>query len=194
MPARPVALLLIVLVLPLVAGCSEPPNKEIGQAQGAIEAARAAGADRYASTEFQAAVTALAQAQDAVTQRDYRLALNYALDGRERAQEAARQAADQKAVVRSEVDRTLASVDVLLRQGKERLKAAETARIPAREVANGSTALDAAEQSVQKARAAHGGDDYLKAREILTGVETRVREATAEIDAVAASRSPRRRR
>ena len=40
-------------------------------------------------------------AQDAVAQRDYRLALNYALDSRDRAQRAAKEAASQQAMLRS---------------------------------------------------------------------------------------------
>ena len=76
--------------------CGEPPDKEMHQAQGAIDAARAAGADTYAPDEFKAAVDALARAQDAVAQRDYRLALNNALDSRERAQNAARMGADRQ--------------------------------------------------------------------------------------------------
>ena len=41
--------------------------------------------------------------EEAVEQRDYRQALNFALDSREQAQNAARTSANQKAVVRSEV-------------------------------------------------------------------------------------------
>jgi Domain of unknown function (DUF4398) len=67
------------------------------QAQGAIDAARAAGADRYATTEYAAATDALKNANEAVAVRDYRLALNYALESREQAQNAARGAADAKA-------------------------------------------------------------------------------------------------
>ena len=67
----------------------EPPDKEMQQAQGAIDAARAAGADQYAHEEFAAAQEALTHANEAVEQRDYRLALNHALDSRERAQNAA---------------------------------------------------------------------------------------------------------
>jgi hypothetical protein len=60
------------------------------QAQGSIDAARAAGADRFATEQYGAAVKALQNAQDAVALRDYRLALNYALDARDRAQRAPR--------------------------------------------------------------------------------------------------------
>src|SRR5207302_905741 len=52
------------------AACGDPPDKEMDQAQGAIEAARAAGADRYATTEYAAANDALTRARLAVTGRD----------------------------------------------------------------------------------------------------------------------------
>jgi len=76
----PAWLVVTLLVLP---ACAEPPSKEINQAQGALDAARAAGADQYATDEYRAAASALKSANDAVTQRDYRLALNFALDSRE---------------------------------------------------------------------------------------------------------------
>ncbi|MGH9147869.1 MAG: DUF4398 domain-containing protein, partial [Vicinamibacterales bacterium] len=66
----------------LFSACAEPPNKEMDQAQGAIDAARAAGADDYANEQLTSAVSALKQSRDAVTQRDYRSALNYALESR----------------------------------------------------------------------------------------------------------------
>src|ERR671918_1012146 len=78
----------------LSTGCSEPPQKEIDRAQGAIDAARAAGAEQYAPEPFSAATTAMQQTHEAVQQRDYRLALSRATDANERALEAARQAAN----------------------------------------------------------------------------------------------------
>src|SRR4030088_2953978 len=74
----------------------DPPEKEMQQAQGAIDAARAAGADQYAREEFTAAEEALKHAREAVDQRDYRAALNAALDARERAQTAAKEAVNGK--------------------------------------------------------------------------------------------------
>src|SRR5215470_14405074 len=90
---RSVAVLAALAAL-TAAACGDPPDKEIQQAQGAIDAARAAGADVYAHDEFAAAEQALKNANDAVAQRDYRLALNHALDARDRAKTAATQAAD----------------------------------------------------------------------------------------------------
>ena len=45
---------------------------------------------------YESAVKALKSAQEAVAARDYRLALNYALDSRDRAQTAAKEAATQQ--------------------------------------------------------------------------------------------------
>src|SRR5258706_6960077 len=92
----------------LVTACGDPPNKEMDQAQGAIDAARAAGADRYATSEYTAATDTLKRAQDAVAQRDYRQALNEALDSREHAQNAAPEAADTQRQVRGEGERDIA--------------------------------------------------------------------------------------
>src|SRR6476646_5120903 len=100
----PAWLLVTLLVL---SACAEPPTKELNQAQGALDAARAAGAEQYAPDEYRGAAAALKAANDAVEQRDYRLALNDALDSRERAQNAARQAAVTRARVRSEVERAM---------------------------------------------------------------------------------------
>src|SRR5437764_15492055 len=80
----------------------DPPEKEMQEAQDAINSAVAAGADVYAHDEITAARDALKHAREAIDQRDYRLALNNALDGRERAQNAAKEAADNKATARSD--------------------------------------------------------------------------------------------
>src|SRR5689334_25094584 len=102
-------LFLSLAVVAAIAGaaCGDPPDKEIQQAQGAIDAARAAGADQYARDEFTAALDALKRSHDAVEQRDYRQALNAALDARERAQTAAKQAVDAKATARADADKAL---------------------------------------------------------------------------------------
>ncbi len=88
----------VVVAALALASCGSPPDREMQQAEGAIEAARAAGADQYARDEFAAAQDLLKRAGEAIAQRDYRLALNYALDSREQAQNAARLAADGKAM------------------------------------------------------------------------------------------------
>ncbi|HJR60105.1 MAG TPA: hypothetical protein VJ813_11920, partial [Vicinamibacterales bacterium] len=56
----------VLLPLLLLAACSAPPQKEIDLAQGALDAAGAAGAKQYAPQEYAAATSSLQQARDAV--------------------------------------------------------------------------------------------------------------------------------
>src|SRR5689334_21875245 len=105
-----------------VAACGDPPDKEIQQAQGAIDAAKAAGAEQYAPDEYAAAQKALKDASDAVSDHDYRLALNHALDAREHAQTAAKQAGDGKAAARGEADRVLRDAAHALDEARLRLR------------------------------------------------------------------------
>ena len=183
-----------IAICSLLSACTDPPNREINQAQGAIDAARAAGADRYARAEYDAAVLALKGAQQAVIDRDYRLALNNALDSRERAQNAAREAADQKAILRSQVERTLGELTVTLEQAHERLAAAEAAGVAARTLAGPRAVIATAETAVQKAGAAVAQEDYPGARQVLADVAPRLSAAISELDAATSGRGdpPRR--
>jgi hypothetical protein len=177
----------------VLAGCGDPPEKEMEQAQGAIDAARAAGAASYAKDEFSAAEAALKNAHDAVEQRDYRLALNYALDSRERAQNAAKEAADNKAVARSEADRALRDAAAALETVQARLKAAETDRVPARSLAAPRTAIADAAKTVQNSRTAFEKGEYLGIPPALAPVKARLGEIARDIDAAAAAAAHRRR-
>lgn len=173
---RLTALVAAVLGALTFAACAAPPDKEIQQAQGAIDAAKAVGADQYAAEEFAAAQTALKNANDAVDQRDYRLALNHALDARDRAKTAAREAADRRATARVEADRALAAATRLLDDAQARIKSPDTARLNARALQEARRSLNAADRSVQKARTSFDRGDY---RETIDGA----RAATESLQA-----------
>jgi hypothetical protein len=153
------------------------------QAQGAIDAARAARADRYATEEYDAAVTALKRANEAVAQRDYRLALNHALDARERAQGAAKKAADQQATLRSGAERRLGELTAMLDQANQRLAAAEAARVPRRALMAPRAAIAAASASLQKAGTEIHDGYYQESQARLSESATSLRAAILEIDA-----------
>jgi len=162
------------------------------QAQGALDAARAAGAEQYAPAEYQTAADSLKAANDAVTQRDYRLALNNALESRERAQNAARQAAETRARVRSEVERSMAEVASLLAQANARVANAEKSRGPRRNLREAQQLLARVNEDVQKAGAAMKAGDYLGAQPALSGIKERIGQVTSLISQPATSQSSRR--
>jgi hypothetical protein len=182
-----------VLTIVIAAGCAAPPNKEMDQAQGALDAAKAAGAEQYAPDEYKAAAAALKASHDAVAQSDYRLALNHALDSRERAQNAARQAADGKAQVRGEVERTMFGVSGLVVQANARLEAARKARVPQRRLARPAQEVATVSEEVQKAGDLLKAGNYVEARDLLLDLKSRIHKTIATIDETMKPAAPRRR-
>jgi hypothetical protein len=174
----------------LSAGCAEPPNKEMNQAQGAIDAARAAGADRFAAAEFVAATDALKRSEDAVAAGDYRQALSHALDSRERANSAAKQAVEGRANARGQAERAISEVATLLSQAESQLEnmpATRPLRTPRATVAT-------AAKTLQEARAALAGEDYATVAKALNGAAGELQAALKQIEAAGPAAAPRRKR
>lgn len=178
-----------VLVLTVACG-GQPPDKEMQQAEGAIEAARAAGAPDYATDEFAAAVTALDRARKAAADRDYRQALNDALDARDRAKTSARQAADNMAAARVDADRAVAAAAASLEAVRKRLLDLDT-RASGRGLASARQSVDASANRVQEARAAFNTGQYALATTTANAASKAIIEIGAELDARVAP-APRR--
>lgn len=183
---------LLLGVLALTWACTEPPNKEINQAQGAIDAARAAGADKYAVEEYTAAVAALDRSRAAVEQRDYRQALSYALDARERAQGAARAAGDEKVRLHGISDRALHLAELALDRSKAALDRADAGKLPARAVGTQRTAVAEADRVVREARAAVQRGEFEAGTRMLDGLAARLDTTTSEIDAALQAQAAKR--
>ena len=182
----------VAVAVTATAACGDPPDKELQQARDAIESARGAGADLYAREEFTAAETALKNATDAVEQRDYRLALNRALDARERALNAAKEAVTRKAAVRADASRALALAGRALDDARAKLKSAEAARAPARVLTPARRAIADADFAVQEARATFGQGAYASVIEAANAETTRLHGVARDLES-AVGPAPRRR-
>jgi len=182
----------VVLALSSFACGGNPPEKEIQQATNAIEAAKAAGADRYAVEEYTAAVEALKDANAAVEQRDYRLALNDALDSRERAENAAKLAVDGKAAARSAAERALNAANAALAAADPKVKAAANGHLAARTLADARAAIAEAQTHVQEARTAFAANDYYAVMSAAAAATQSIKVANEKIEAAPAA-PPRRR-
>ncbi|HWZ88280.1 MAG TPA: DUF4398 domain-containing protein [Polyangiaceae bacterium] len=175
----------------IVACGGNPPDKELQQAQTAVDAARAASADRYSKEDFSASTEALKNAHAAVEARDYRLALNYALESKERADTAAKDAAERKATAKSNADRALRNAALALVDVRAKLKSAQAAQKPLRVVNAAKSAAADGENHVQEARAAFDREDYPRVLEILAAPGARLRESIRELDGSNTSKRPR---
>jgi flagellar hook-basal body complex protein FliE len=167
-----------IVVSSLIAGCGDdPPNKELQQAQQAIDEARASGADRYSSDEFNAAQDAVKRAQAAVGARDYRQALNDALDARDRAQNASKDTTDKKAKAKVDADRALHDAALAIVDARAKLRTAENAhRVPPRVLVPVRRDITDAETHVQEARTAFDSGDYLSALQTLNASMKRLND------------------
>jgi hypothetical protein len=142
----------------------------------------------------------LRRSEEAVAQRDYRQALNAALDSREQAENAARVGADQKAIARSQAERELRDAQAALDQVTARVKAVESARPrnrrrrPVAVDRQATQTVQAAQAAVQKARTAFGRQDYVAARAALNGVAAQLQTAIRRIEQPNQASPTRRRR
>jgi len=189
----PRAWVLLTVFLLFTAACGgDPPDKELRQAQAAIDAALAAGAELYAAEELAAAEAALTRAGAAVASRDYRLALNDALDSRQRAQNAAKLAADGMAAARAEADRTITRAASGVEGMRTRLKSPEVPRLPARTVTAVRASVADADRHVQEARAAFASGDYKAAQAAAGAANAALSTATRNLETATAAAAKRR--
>ncbi len=191
-PSRRLFVAAAVLVVAAALGCTSPPDKELHQAEGALDTARAAGAPRYASEEFEAASAALSRATTAVGERDYKLALNYALDARERALVAARVAAEERVRVRSQVEQQLADIDTARRSLDARLDEAEAAKVARKWLTSGRASSAKVTTALAEARPLLDAGDDDAAAALLKPLHELLAKARSEIDAAIESRNTRR--
>jgi hypothetical protein len=164
----------------LVSACSGPPTKEREQAVTAVQAAKAADAATYAPEELAAAEAALQQYDGAVAQRDYREALNFALQAKDHAYESARQAAEQKAAAPKQADALIAQLDTLERTAGARLAGTAAPHVTGSAADRLRAAQRAAGPALQEARSLVTQKDFLAA----------IRRLTPAIDALKRELSP----
>jgi hypothetical protein len=191
--ARSARLLALAISLSAAACGGAPPDKEMHDAQQAIDRARAAGADRYAGEEYAGAVDALKDATAAVEQRDFRLALSRALDSRERAEAAAAEASNKVVAARAEAENGLLTARASLGRTQSKLKTVESGRVPAAAVSASRESIATAEQHLQEARKAFDKTDYLGASTATVAAMQAISTADAALDALLPPAARRRR-
>jgi hypothetical protein len=178
----------LVIVLAAGSACSDPPTNERQQADAAIAAARAADAATYAPTELNAATAALSQYEAAVAQRDYRQALNLALEARDDAYEALKHATDEKANQRAEWQRLETSTEALIKTANARLGGTSLPRPSPAAADHIRAAAKNATSALQEARTRVDGKDVRGAITALTPVSDALRKLLEPPPAPASTR------
>ena len=170
-----------------ISACSDgPPDKERQQAEGAVQAAAAAGAETYAPTELQDAKAALAKYDAAVAQHDYRQALNSALEARDRAYDAVKRVGNQKAELRSRADHLVVDLEALVAVATTRLSGGVRASGAAGDRLRQSR--DAARTALQEARSLIEKQELRAAVDRLTQSSEALRHEMPGLESAAAKK------
>jgi hypothetical protein len=181
-----------------LAGCAEPPRKEMAEAREALEAARAAGAERYAPQEYKDAAETVQRSERFVAERDYRQALSAALDARERAELAGESAAAAKEAARAGAFAALKDLEAAVAESRSFVETTEKhpprTRPERLHVSEVRRAIVLGNAAVQKARAAMGREDYEAVPKAVEGVSERLRALMAAKPEPAVKAKPRPRR
>ncbi|MBT5876181.1 MAG: DUF4398 domain-containing protein [Candidatus Latescibacteria bacterium] len=120
---------LVLAVLITLSACSEPPTDELMQAEAAIQAAQAEGAEDYVADDYRAASDALSDAKSKTESRDYDAAKSSALEAKMKADIAKTKVVAEKLKLRGELESTLTGMgqewdDLMTTAGKKRLSRA----------------------------------------------------------------------
>jgi len=174
----------------LTLACSEPPTKERQQAVEALASARAANAEIYAPEELQAAESALLKYDGAVAQRNYREALNFALDARDRAYAAAKRAATEKSAAQARANELMAEVETLTKAANARLSSpgGPGPRLTSQAAERLRAVVRSAPLALQEARSRMDQQDYRGAMLRLTPVVEAFRRELPQTDSTAGRR------
>ena len=170
------------LVVSIVAvACGTPPTKEMDLARQAIGAARSVRAEQYAPTELAAAQTAIDKSTAAVSNRDFKLALNHALDSHERAKTASSVATGAHRERRARLDASLSRVTATLASARTTVAAAARVRANRRVAGRAEATLDTVNTDLQKARALVSEDDLDGADLVLNRVSAGIAAAVGTL-------------
>jgi uncharacterized membrane protein len=172
---------LIILVFFLVIlSCAREPKKELAAAQDALEKAREAQADRYASDIFTQAENSLKEAENLITQKNYGEARNLLITAKGIADTAASQASINKDNAKTDAEGAIGESQKLLEQLKETQKIALQLKLP-KDKTDLSQQLPNWEDQLKKAQDEYDNGNFDVAKEVVVNVYQQISAKNQEL-------------
>ena len=165
-------------------GCASPPEAQKKAAEQAVSAAKTAGAEKYASTEFAAAADALKAAESQMRARKYVEAKTAYVMAKELAERAAKAVETGKAAMKSQVEQQLRDSEERWLELEGKAKAGAK-RFKTEQKQAWAAAATSVNESLQAARATVG-DDPASAKEKLDAIVPVLDKWELELKAFAA--------
>lgn len=171
----------VVLVLATF-GCASPPEAEKKAGEEALSAARAAGAERYASGDLAAATSALTEAEGQIAAKQYDKAKSAYIKVKELADRAAKAVEAGKASMKAEVEQQLADAERRWQGLEGKVKTAGK-KLKTEQKQAWDADAKAAGEALETAKAAVGSDPAV-AKEKLAAVSATLDKWEGELKAV----------
>lgn len=192
------SVVLVLLVLAL-ASCAKPPEAEIAAAEIDLDGARDAEAPVYAPKEFRAAEDSLAAARSEIDRQNAKFALfrsygdakKLAASAGSAARTAAEAGAENKELVRADAEKTLAEVEQLIADLREKLdsrlgKRLARAKGQRQAIAQIRTEIDSSEAALENVRQAQAEGRFADAARIAREAKSRMKSLDDEVGAAIA--------
>lgn len=165
---------LLACIALLAVSCAQPPEEEINAAQAALDAAKQAQADVYASGTYQSASTALSDARSKVDGGDYEGAKADAIRAKELADRSVSEASAAKQRMRDDAQAVINRVSPALADARAAVEAAPSGKGADSDLDQLRADISQAESSLSSARSDLNAGKFNTALESAKSAESRV--------------------
>jgi tetratricopeptide (TPR) repeat protein len=183
---------LIILVFFLVIlGCAREPKKELAAAQNALEKAKEAQADRYASDIFTQAENSLKEAENLIAQKNYGEAKNLLITAKGMADTAISQALINKDDAKTDAEGAIGESQKAMEQLKETQKIALQSKLP-KDKTDLSQQLPNWEDQLKKAQEEYNNGNFDVAKEIVVTAYQQISAKNNELSELIMAKQPKK--
>ena len=185
----------LLVALAMVVACGKPPQEDMDSTKAALEEARTAQADKWASAEFQAAEGSMNDAQAEMDAQSQKWMKNYdktkqlLAKAKQDAESAKSAAATNKESAKQAATAGIADATSALEAAKTALKRAPVGKDTKADLALFSQDLDGLATTLTEAQTAMGSEDYNGARDKASSVKEKADSIKQQIDEAAAKRA-----
>jgi hypothetical protein len=165
----------------LLAACDQPPTREIGAAEAAVEQARSGGAAQFAPERFREAEAALADARQKLQAREYRDALSSATDAADKSRRALQAATAARKLARGAVEVAQVEIQAGIDEFQQARDAARKAKVPDAAFEDVDASADQVRKELASLSETLAGGDVLAAQKQVVALKGRAASLGAEV-------------
>jgi hypothetical protein len=172
--------LILVPAMLLILGCGGEPTKQLTDAKDALQKAKEAEADKYASDLFTQAENSITEAENLIAQNKYGEAKQMLMDAKSVAEQAVSQAEVGKEETKTHCEDFFAQIPEVQKQLKDTQAKAKEWRIP-KDKRELTEEMATWEEHLKKAQTEYDAGNYYEAKELASTVYHEMKDKNDEL-------------